>query len=215
MGEYSLKSGVAWQVPLDDEIYELAGTSDDLEIDETLASSTNLKMSNNLFEFIAQAITIWLEHLNGDIDKLGSVLCMSDNTSAIGWMHRSSFAVNQPLHQQVTEKLVRLSLHAQFTIHTEHVPGKKNVVVVLHLLRGVIRGVGHDEGRLTPRRAIGPRSVLPNKSAISGFGAVHDEDLLPAEELGPREVPPTRITTRSRCRALPLRPRGDVCVTQN
>ena len=93
--------------------------------------------------------------------------------------------------------------------------GPKGCVVVLHLLRGVIRGVGHDEGRLTPRRAIGPRSVLPNKSAVSGFGAVHDEDLLPAEELGPREVPPTRITTRSRCRALPLRPRGDVCVTQN
>ena len=72
---------------------------------------------------------------------------------------------------------------------------------------------GHDEGCLTPRRAIGPRSVLPNKSAISGFGALHDEDLLPAEELGPREVPPTRITTRSRCCTLPLRPRGDVSVT--
>ena len=36
-------------------------------------------------------------------------------------------------------------------------------VVVLHLLRGVIRGGRHDEGCLTPRRAIGPRSALPRQ----------------------------------------------------
>ena len=128
MGGYSLKSGRAWQIPLDPDIYELAGNAKDMDIDPTLAPQNNLKVSNNLFEFIAQAVTIWLESANEDIEELGSVLCMSDNSSAIGWMHKSSFAVNQPLHRRVTELLVNLSLTEQFTIHAEHVPGKKNIV---------------------------------------------------------------------------------------
>ena len=128
MGGYSLKSGRAWQIELDPTIYELAGKAGDMEIDPSLAPKTNLKLSNNLFEFIAQAVTIWLESLYGDIEDLGSILCMLDNSSAIGWMHRSSFAVNQPLHRRVTETLVRLSLQDNFAIHTEHVPGKRNVV---------------------------------------------------------------------------------------
>ena len=128
MGGYSIKSGLAWQIQLNPEVYEMAGIREDTNIDATLAENPNLKLSNNLFEFIAQVITIWFEFHNGDIGPLNSVLCMSDNSSAIGWMHKASFAVNQPLHRRVAAKLVRLTLEGNFVIHAEHVPGKKNLV---------------------------------------------------------------------------------------
>ena len=71
MGGYSIKSGIAWQVPLDPSVYEMAGHADDLDIDPTLSSTTDLKLSNNLFEYIAQVVTIWLEQHHGDIEDLG------------------------------------------------------------------------------------------------------------------------------------------------
>ena len=68
-------------------------------------------------------------------------------------------------------------------------------VVYLHPLRGVGR---HEEGPLTPRRAIAPRSGPPSKSASVDL-AVHDEELLPAEEsIAPTSAP----TTRRGCRLL-------------
>ena len=68
-------------------------------------------------------------------------------------------------------------------------------VVILHPLRGVGR---LEEGLLTPRRAIAPRSGPPSKSASADL-AVHDEELLPAEEsIAPTSAP----TTRRGCRLL-------------
>ena len=58
---------------------------------------------------------------------------------------------------------------------------------------------------VTTRRAIGPRSGMSPASA--DIGAVHDEDLLPFEELRPDE-PPTRSVPSSKCHRRPLRPRG-------
>ena len=67
--------------------------------------------------------------------------------------------------------------------------------VYLHRLRGVGR---HEEGLLTSRRAIAPRSGPPSKSASANL-AVHDEELLPAEEsIAPTSAP----TTRRGCRLL-------------
>ena len=68
-------------------------------------------------------------------------------------------------------------------------------VVILHPLRGVGR---HEEGLLTPRRAIAPRSGPPSKSASADL-AVHDEELLPAEE---SKAPTSAPTTRRGCRLL-------------
>ena len=68
-------------------------------------------------------------------------------------------------------------------------------VVILHPLRGVGR---HEEGLLTPRRAIAPRSGPLFKSASADL-AVHDEELLPAEE---SKAPTSAPTTRRGCRLL-------------
>ena len=73
-----LKSGRAWQIPLDPEIYDMVGKEKNLTIDTTLAVNTNLRLSNNLFEFTAQAMTIWLERANDDIEEHGSVLCIKN-----------------------------------------------------------------------------------------------------------------------------------------
>ena len=68
-------------------------------------------------------------------------------------------------------------------------------VVILHPLGGVGR---HEEGLLTPRRAIAPRSGPPSKSASADL-AVHDEELLPAEESIALASAPT---TKRGCRLL-------------
>ena len=88
----------------------------------------DLKVSNNLFEFICQVVTIWLDCHDGVLGQDDCVLALSDSTSAIGWMHRASYGLNKPHHRKVSQKLVELALENKFQIHPEHVPGKSNQV---------------------------------------------------------------------------------------
>ena len=48
MGGYSIKSGRVWQIPLNPEVYEMTGKADDVSIDDSLATTSDLKLSNNL-----------------------------------------------------------------------------------------------------------------------------------------------------------------------
>jgi hypothetical protein len=45
---------------------------------------------NNLFEFIGTAVTAWLECLDSNADAEECILALGDNTSALGWIYRSS-----------------------------------------------------------------------------------------------------------------------------
>ena len=84
--------------------------------------------SNNLFEFIAIVVSIWVDCWHNEILDDDVVLALSDNSSAVGWLHKSSFGSDKPLHVQVSEKLTRLCLTHKFALQSEHIPGKQNDV---------------------------------------------------------------------------------------
>ena len=127
MGGFSLRTGKAWHVALDPEIYAMAHEAEDLVEDEATGEA-DPKLSNNLFEFICQVVTIWQECLDDALPTDACVLGLSDSSSATGWMHRSSFGANKPNHQRVSARLTELTLQHRFAIHSEHIPGRQNVV---------------------------------------------------------------------------------------
>ena len=132
MGGFSLRTGKAWHVALDPEVYAMAHEAEDLEEDVDAGTGTpDPTLSNNLFEFICQVVTIWQECFDDALPQEACVLGLSDSSSATGWMHRSSFGINKPNHQRVSAKLTDLVLNYRFALHSEHIPGRQNVVTDL------------------------------------------------------------------------------------
>ncbi|KAL7555768.1 hypothetical protein ACA910_008145 [Epithemia clementina (nom. ined.)] len=110
MGGFNMEKGRAWRLELDPQVYAMAFEKSDLDPDPFLGSK-DVRVSNNLFAFIASVMTIW------------------QAWSALGWMHRASFGTDQPLNRRVAQKLVELALKFNFALHPEHhIPGKQNSV---------------------------------------------------------------------------------------
>ena len=127
MGGFSVSTGKAWHCALDPDVYALAATAADMKEDEIFGKPDH-KLSNNLFEFICQVVTVWIACLDGSVSREDCILSLSDSSSATGWLHRSSFGVQQLNHQRVSEKLTMLALSHDFTLHPEHIPGRINHV---------------------------------------------------------------------------------------
>ena len=59
--------------------------------------------SINLLEFIAALVNIWPILYNKPRNK--RILCFTDNLSALGWLHHSTFnPVTQPLHDNIQQE---------------------------------------------------------------------------------------------------------------
>ena len=82
MGGYGLQSGVAWRLRLDP---DLIGRG-----------------SLNTLEFLAALIGIWVEcELAGGIETDDVLLCQGDSSSATGWLAKSSFGDECPIHMAI------------------------------------------------------------------------------------------------------------------
>jgi hypothetical protein len=68
LGVFSATSGLAWR----------------WAIPEKFSDSVRLK--NNLLEFLATVITIWIELQHDSTPPLSCILALGDNSSAIGWL---------------------------------------------------------------------------------------------------------------------------------
>ena len=119
MGGYSVRSGRAWRFRIDQTRLQALAQLD--------PSSTNTR-TNNLFEYIAIVVSMWVDCWFDGIEENSAVLSLSDNSSAVGWMYKSSFGSDKPLHVQVSKKLTELILHHKFSLQAEHIPGSKNDV---------------------------------------------------------------------------------------
>jgi len=109
LGGFSLKSGRAWRLKLPK---DLVG-----------------KVSNNLLEFIAEVVCIWIDILEGEMNKFDCCLALGDNTSAISWMHKSNFCdETQSPHEEAARHLARLCIEHDICIYAQHFKGKWNVV---------------------------------------------------------------------------------------
>ena len=84
----------------------------------------------NLLEFIASVVAIWLEMLNNqDIIQFQKFLALSDNSSTVGWLHKSNFnPKTHKGHDIVARQLATLLMETETTIESCHVKGEHNVV---------------------------------------------------------------------------------------
>ena len=109
LGGFSASSGRAWRLKLPS---ELIG-----------------KVSNNLLEFIAEVICMWLDTHEGRMNDLDYCCAFGGNTSAVSWLHLSNFdEANQSSHQTTARHLASLCIGHNICIYSQHFKGSWNVV---------------------------------------------------------------------------------------
>ena len=85
--------------------------------------------SINFLEFLGAVITIMLS-INNDNHTTAypHILAFTDNSSALGWMHHSTFdPVNNPQHDSLARHLADYLVSHEATLFSQHVPGEHNV----------------------------------------------------------------------------------------
>ena len=125
MGGFSIRTGMAWRYQISADEFT---TVNSVNPEDTTPSPPKPPKLNNLFEFIAIVITIWIDCLNDTINPDDAVLCLSDSSSAVGWLHKSSFSSAKPLHRTVAQRLTEIVLQYRFALQAEHIPGSDNNV---------------------------------------------------------------------------------------
>ena len=110
MGGFSQYSGKAWR----------------FKIPEEFCIAT--QKQNNLLEFIASIISVWIEILDGAPSQ-SCFLSFADNTSAVGWLHKANVneITNKPL-EIATRKFATLLIQANCCLYSQHFKGSENKV---------------------------------------------------------------------------------------
>jgi hypothetical protein len=89
---------------------------------------------NNLLELLAIVITIWLQ-LVEDPDTENCIMALGDNTSALGWIYRSSHIDVTSLYFETTNviarKLSQLVTNSRSCLASQYVKGHHNTVANL------------------------------------------------------------------------------------
>ena len=109
MGGYNPTSGMAWRIKLSPWMQQ------------------NLHI--NTVEFIAATIGIWLEIIfNNDINYQ-RINCLSDNSSAVGWLFKANFNPNiQQKQDLVARHMARILLESETALYSQHIPGEENII---------------------------------------------------------------------------------------
>ena len=110
MGGFSLTTGKAWRFQIPDEFLQA------------------VNKQNNLLEFLASIISVWLEILDG-APSLSCFLSFADNTSAVGWLHKANVneTKNKPL-EIATRHFATLLIQADCCLYSQHFRGSENKV---------------------------------------------------------------------------------------
>ena len=82
----------------------------------------------NALEFLASFVGLWIEIMHSN-KKYERVLCMTDSSSALAWLHKSNFDPHtQKIHSLVARKLALTTMEAEVALYSQHVPGSQNVI---------------------------------------------------------------------------------------
>jgi hypothetical protein len=108
-----------------------------------------IDMANNVLEFLGMVVTIWLVLI--ECAEQGSeqdcILGLGDNTSAIGWLFKSSkLPPDSPYYkpvQLIARKLARLINASTHCLAGQHLKGEQNIVSDLLSFAGDVRGEAH------------------------------------------------------------------------
>ena len=117
MGGYSL-SGRAWRLKI--------------PLDHPLRGHQGI---NNLLEFTAMVVNIWLECIDSTMGELPCILAIGDSTSAIGWLFKTAgLDTTIPIHRahlMVARHLASLLITHDCCLASQHLRGELNVVADL------------------------------------------------------------------------------------
>lgn len=106
IGGYSLLTGRAWRFEL--------------------PSHLKGHVSNNILEYLAEIVGIWMGILDGEVKKDDCIFSCTDNTSAVGWSRRTNFAVSDSVELKFSRKLASLILDTNCCLYTQHIRGIHN-----------------------------------------------------------------------------------------
>ena len=108
-----------------------------------------LDIANNVLEFLGMMVSIWLVIIECEETKSEQdcILALGDNTSAIGWLHKSGkLPLESPYYatvQLIARKLARLVTGSSHCLASQHIKGNKNTVSDLLSFAGDTRGEPH------------------------------------------------------------------------
>jgi hypothetical protein len=89
---------------------------------------------NNFLEFLGMVVNVWLMCVEFT-DCSESLLASGDNTSAIGWLFRSSRVPNDSLYYTAVHmgarKLAMSVIKSEHCLASQHIKGEANVVTNL------------------------------------------------------------------------------------
>jgi hypothetical protein len=106
-------------------------------------------IANNVLEFLGMVVTVWLIIVECAAlhDEQACLLVLGDNTSAIGWLYKSSkLQPASPYYkavQMIARQLARLIIDSTHCLASQHIPGDHNTVSDLLSFAGVARGYPH------------------------------------------------------------------------
>ena len=84
--------------------------------------------TNNVLEFMAQIICIWLDAIEGNLQPLSCCLGCSDSSSSVGWMFRTNFDPDlKPTHEDCSRHLARILMQYKAILYAQHQRGRHNV----------------------------------------------------------------------------------------
>jgi hypothetical protein len=132
---------------------------------------------NNLLEFLAAVITLWIDIVNGRLSPGDCALLMTDSTTAKGWMRKSNFSKpdDNPVQAQTcvnaARKYAKIFLNADVKGYSQWFEGKRNNVAdtlsrewhrTNNKLTSILRS-------LFPNQMPGHFKILPLPSEISSW----------------------------------------------
>ena len=88
----------------------------------------------NILEYLAQVVSIWLDIIENKTDAEDCLLCMGDNTSAMGWLRRSNFRQKDEndctwlVKQQIGRHLASIILDSNVMLYHQWLKGSQNQV---------------------------------------------------------------------------------------
>ncbi|KAI2504384.1 hypothetical protein MHU86_10063 [Fragilaria crotonensis] len=89
---------------------------------------------NNLLEFVGMIVNIWLECLDSNTNQ-SCILAIGDNTSAIGWLYKTSglesSSMEHKAHLFAARHLATILMKYDCCIASQHIKGESNVVADL------------------------------------------------------------------------------------
>ena len=130
-------------------------------------------MHINLLEFIACTIGIWIETMKkSNKESFLKVKALTDNSSAVGWLYKSSFNPHtHKLHDTIARKLAKILLESNSNIVSQHTPGNSNIIA-----DSLSRDFHLPEKKLTfilqslyPKQMLKPLRILELPSEITSW----------------------------------------------